>query len=321
MRAAVFRQPGEIVIEELPLPGPAAGQVRLRLEGCGVCASNLEPFEGKPWFQYPFAPGAPGHEGWGVIDAVGANVHQWKCGERVATISQRAYATHDLAPADEVIALPPGLDGIPFPAEPLACAINIIRRSQIEPGSTVAVVGIGFVGALLIRLAANAGARVIAIGRRAFTRDLAKRMGADVCLPMDDHWKIIEEVKKLTGGILCRTVIEATGQAWPLDLAAELTRERGRLVIAGYHQDGLRQINMQLWNWRGLDVVNAHERDPQLYLDGMKAAVAAVAAGELDPRPLYTHILPLEQLPDAFRLMRERPDGFLKALVTMSPPR
>ena len=317
MRAAVLRQPGEIIVEELPLPEPVAGQVRLRLEGCGVCASNLEPFEGKPWFQYPFAPGAPGHEGWGVIDAVGANVQRWKGGERVATISQRAYATHDLAPADEVIALPPELDGIPFPAEPLACAINIIRRSQIEAGTTVAVVGIGFVGALLVRLAANAGARVIAIGRRAFTRDLAKAMGADVCLPMDDHWKIIEEVKELTGGLLCRTVIEATGQAWPLDLAAELTRERGRLVIAGYHQDGPRQINMQLWNWRGLDVVNAHERDPQVYLDGMQAAVAAVAAGELDPRPLYTHVFPLAQLPDAFRLMRERPVGFLKALVTM----
>ena len=317
MRAAVLRQPGEIVVEELPLPEPAAGQVRLRLEGCGVCASNLEPFEGKPWFHYPFAPGAPGHEGWGVIDAVGANVHQWKGGERVATISQRAYATHDLAPADEVVALPPELDGIPFPAEPLACALNIIRRSQIEAGTTVAVLGIGFVGALLVRLAANAGARVIAIGRRAFTRDLAKKMGAEVCLPMDDHWKIIEEVKDLTGGLLCRTVIEATGQAWPLDLAAELTRERGRLIIAGYHQDGPRQINMQLWNWRGLDVINAHERDPQVYLDGMKAAVAAVAAGELDPRPLYTHILPLDQLPDAFRLMRARPDGFLKALVTM----
>ena len=73
---------------------------------------------------------------------------------------------------------------------------------------------------------------------------------------------------------------------------------------------------MQLWNWRGLDVVNAHERDPQVYLDGMKAAVRAVASGELDPRPLYTHILPLARLPEAFALMRARPDGFLKALVT-----
>ena len=96
---------------------------------------------------------------------------------------------------------------------------------------------------------------------------------------MDDHWRIIEAVKALTGGRFCERVIEATGKQWPLDLAAELTAERGRLVIAGYHQDGPRQVNMQLWNWRGLDVINAHERDPAIYVHGVRAAVAAVAGG------------------------------------------
>ena len=92
---------------------------------------------------------------------------------------------------------------------------------------------------------------------------------------------------------------------------------RGRLVIAGYHQDGMRQVNVQLWNWRGLDVVNAHERDPEVYLEGIRLAVDAVARGALDPRPLYTHTFGLEQLNEAFEAMRSRPDGFLKALVTL----
>ena len=70
---------------------------------------------------------------------------------------------------------------------------------------------------------------------------------------------------------------------------------------------------MQLWNWRGLDVINAHERDPQVYLDGMQAAVDAVASGRLDPTPLYTHRFPLERLNDALAMTRDRPDGFLKA--------
>jgi hypothetical protein len=99
-------------------------------------------------------------------------------------------------------------------------------------------------------------------------------------------------VKELTGGAFCDRVIEAVGKQWPLDLSAELTRERGRLIIAGYHQDGPRQVNMQLWNWRGLDVINAHERDPEVYLAGIRAAVAAVTSGRLDPRPLYTHVYP-----------------------------
>jgi threonine dehydrogenase-like Zn-dependent dehydrogenase len=75
-------------------------------------------------------------------------------------------------------------------------------------------------------------------------------------------------------------------------------------------------VNMQLWNWRGLDVVNAHERDPAVYAAGMRAAVEAVASGRLDPSPLYTHTLPLDRLGDAMELMAARPDGFLKALVT-----
>jgi threonine dehydrogenase-like Zn-dependent dehydrogenase len=124
-------------------------------------------------------------------------------------------------------------------------------------------------------------------------------------------------VVELTCGRLCDLVIEATGEQWPLDLAAELTRERGRLVIAGYHQGGPRQINMQLWNWRGLDVINAHERDPRIYVAGMREAVDAVARGRLDPAPLYTHTFSLDQIDQAMKMARSRPDGFLKALITI----
>lgn len=119
--------------------------------------------------------------------------------------------------------------------EPLGCAMNIFRRSGIEPGQTVAIVGIGFLGALLTRLATASGARVVAISRRPFSLDVATSMGAAETIPMQDHWQIVERVKTLTHGTFCDRVIEAVGRQWPLDLAAELTRERGRLVIAGYH--------------------------------------------------------------------------------------
>jgi threonine dehydrogenase-like Zn-dependent dehydrogenase len=110
-------------------------------------------------------------------------------------------------------------------------------------------------------------------------------------------------------------VIEVTGLQAPLDLATELTAERGRLVIAGYHQDGTRTVNMQLWNWRGLDVINAHERDPRCYVAGMRAAVEAVAQGRLDPAPLYTDRFSLAELPRAFERMAARDGAFLKALL------
>ena len=317
MRAAVLTGPGRLEVREVERPEPGPGQVRVRLEGCGVCASNLTPWAGPEWMQFPTEPGALGHEGWGVIDAVGAGVDGLAEGDRVAALSFRSYADYDLAEADAVVRLPEGLEGQAFPGEPLGCAMNIFRRSGVEAGQTVAIVGIGFLGAILTRLATDAGARVIAISRRPFSLDVARAMGAAEVIAMEDHYRIIERVKALTGGRFCERVIEAVGKQWPLDLAAELTAEGGRLVIAGYHQDGPRQVNMQLWNWRGFDAVNAHERDPQVSVRGIREAVEAVASGRLDPSPLYTHAYPLERLGEALDATRDRPDGFLKAVVTL----
>ena len=144
---------------------------------------------------------------------------------------------------------------------------------------------------------------------------MAEKCGADEVIEMDDHWKIIEKVKTLTNGEFCERVIEATGKQWPIDLAGELTAVRGKLIIAGFHQDGPRQVNMQLWNWRGIDVINAHERDPKQYLEGMKLAVQAVEEGKLDPTPLFTHVFPAKDLQKAFEVHHESPEGFVKALI------
>jgi threonine dehydrogenase-like Zn-dependent dehydrogenase len=316
MRAAVVTGPGSVTIDEVVVPEPGPHQVRIRLEGSGVCASNLTPWEGPEWMQYPTAPGDLGHEGWGIIDAVGAEVSDLDPGDRVATLGTRAYAEYDLADAAAVVRIPDELGSTPFPGEPFGCAMNIFRRGDIRAAQDVAVIGIGFLGAILVRLAANAGARVIAVSRRQSSLDLATDMGAAETVAMDDHYAIIERVKELTGGRFCDRVIEAVGKQWPLDLAAELTGEGGRLVIAGYHQDGPRQVNMQLWNWRGFDVANAHERDPAVALQGVRDAIQAVRSGLIDPAKLITHRYPLEKLDEALNATRDRPDGFVKAIVT-----
>ncbi|NBJ10968.1 MDR/zinc-dependent alcohol dehydrogenase-like family protein [Microvirga arsenatis] len=315
MRAAILTGPGQIRIGEVARPEPGPEQVRLRLEGCGVCASNLTPWAGPEWMQYPTEPGALGHEAWGIVDAVGEGVEEFAVGDRVAALTYKSYAEYDIADINSVVRLPASLAGQPFPGEPLGCAMNIFRRSEIEAGQNVAIIGIGFLGAILTKLAADAGARVIAISRRPCSLGLARRMGATETIPMEDHHAIIERVKALTGGMFCDRVIEAVGKQWPLDLAAELTRERGRMIVAGYHQDGPRQVNMWLWNWRGIDVINAHERDPKIYMEGLREAVDAIASGRLDPSTLYTHTYPLDRLGEALDATRDRPDGFIKALV------
>lgn len=166
MRAAVVAAPCQVRTARVPVPQPGPGEVRVRLEGCGACGSNLPPWKGRPWFKYPLAPGELGHEGWGRVDALGPQVTGWQAGERVALLSHRAYAENDVAPEHTLVRLPGCLEDKPFPGEALGCAINVFRRSDIKFGQTVAIVGVGFLGAVLTALSAQVGAQVFAISRR-----------------------------------------------------------------------------------------------------------------------------------------------------------
>jgi threonine dehydrogenase-like Zn-dependent dehydrogenase len=317
MRAAVITAPLTCEVRTVETPAPAADQVLIRVEGSGVCGSSLPRWEGRPWFSYPAPPGSPGHEGWGRVVARGGDVERLEIGDRVAFLSDHAFAEYDVAAESSALVLPGDLDRQDVPGEALGCAMNIFRRSAIEPGHTVAVIGIGFLGALVTQLAVAAGARVIAISQRPYSLALARRAGATEAIPLgDDDTPIVRRIEQLTGGAGCDRAIELVGLQRPLDLAGKLCKVRGRLVIGGFHQDGPRQIDMFLWNWRGLDVINAHERDPAAYVAGIAAAVDALASGRLHPTPLYTHRVPLARAGEAFELSRVRPEGFIKALVT-----
>jgi len=313
--AAVFMGDRQIRTEEVIVRDPAPGEIRVRLQGCGVCASNLPVWDGRPWFDYPCAPGSPGHEGWGIVDAVGDGVIDFATGDRVAFLSSRAYAEYDVTPCDHAIRLPASLNDQPVPGEPLGCAMNIFRRSDIREGQTVAIVGVGFLGAMLTDLCVRAGARVIAISRRSFARDIAEKLGATATLGMDDLSQTRKQARAYTHDTGFDRVIEAIGSQHALDLATELAGERTKLVIAGYHQEGRRTVDMQRWNWLGLDVINAHERDPAAYRRGMQEAIALMACGAIEPAPLFTHRFALSEINEGFEALAQRPPGFLKALV------
>src|SRR4051812_14889303 len=195
MKAAVIASTRRLEVVDAPLPEPGHGEVRVRLEGCGVCASNLAVWEGRPWFQYPLGAGEPGHEGWGVIDAIGDGVTSHAAGDRVAFLSNRAYAEYDVAQSDALVRI--SSDGA-FPGEAVGCAMNIHRCANIRPQQTVVVIGAGFLGNLLVQLACGDGARVIAISRRPWALDLARSCGADETIPMHDHETVLSRVRTLT---------------------------------------------------------------------------------------------------------------------------
>lgn len=314
MRSAMLVEPGRFEVREREVPQPGEGEVLVRVQGCGLCASNLGPWSGIRGIGYPLDPGAPGHEVYGTVAAVGGGVEGLSEGDAVTALSYNGFAEFDLARADAVVKVPAAIAGKPILGEPVACAVNIDRRAGVREGDTVVVLGIGFLGALLLRLVRGHGAaRVVAVSRRVEGLEMARRMGADEVLTYADD--VVGRVGELTGGKMADVVIEATGKQAPLDLASDLTRVRGRLVIAGYHQDGLRQVNLQLWNWNGIDVINAHERDPALYTLGMEEGVRMIADGQLDLDPLISHTFPLGEINRAFEMASERPSGFFKAIV------
>jgi len=286
-------------------PDPAPGEVRVHLEGAGICASELPVWEGRDWFDYPRAPGTPGHEGWGRIDALGAGVSGLAVGQQVALISGRAHAEFDLAPAEAVVPLPAEIVGA-FPGEPLACALNAMHRAGVQRGDRVVILGAGFQALLLAQLCAPIAAELAVVSRRPDALAHAAAAGASMLWPAGDP-----EIERSDP---FDVVFEATGHAEPLELAGRLARVRGRVVIVGYHQDGRRNIDLQLWNWRGLDVINAHEREPAVYADGLRLAVRAVLEGRLRPAPLFTHEFGLEELGEAYAVAVRRPEGFVKAV-------
>ena len=308
MRSAVLVEPRQFRIESKDVPEPGEGEVRIRVRGCGVCGSDMGPWKGLPGMSYPLNPGAPGHEVFGTVEAVGPGVQGLAAGQAVTALTYRAYSEYDLAQAGSVIPLPEALAGRPVLGEPVACAVNVMRRSGVREGDTVVLLGTGFLGTLLLQLLQrHRPGKVFAVSRRRMDPGLAERLGVSEVLTYED------DVRGRVGS--ADVVIEATGKQGPLDLAADLTRVRGRLVVAGYHQDGPRTVNMQLWNWRGIDVINAHERDPEVYRSGMEEGVRLLAAGELDLGPLITHTFPLADINQAFRMTEERPGGFLKSVV------
>jgi threonine dehydrogenase-like Zn-dependent dehydrogenase len=313
--AAQLKAPHEISLVKTEIPTPGSGQVLIRIEGCGICGSNIDPWEGRAQLQWPLAPGEPGHEAWGIVESCGGS-EEFTRGERVSMVSYRSFAQFDLAKADHVVRIPDRFSGKPFPGEALASAMNVFCRANIKSGQKVVILGAGFLGLLLTQLSICAGAHVCVVSRRSFALDTARDLGAVACFPSSDP-DLTARIIAFCGGDGCEKVIEATGKQESLNLASEVVGTYGTLVIAGYHRDGARTVDVQKWNWKGITVINAHERDPLRIMNGMRMAVEAAEKDLVDPFPLIGHRFDLTDISSGFRAAVERPEGFVKGWVQM----
>ena len=175
MRALVLEAPRQPRLVEVDRPTPGPGEVVLRVKACGVCGSDLNAWRGAPGVAYPLAPGQPGHEVWGEITALGANVESLQVGQTATGMAQSGYAEFVVTQAADLAPLADPHQ--PLLGEPLACAANIVRRAAVGAEDSLAIVGFSFLTALVVSLMQPKG-DWIAISRRQESRELALRIGA-----------------------------------------------------------------------------------------------------------------------------------------------
>ncbi len=312
MRIAVLTGGGEFRIETAPVPGIAADEVLVRVAACGVCTSELDVWDGSGPTDYPLYLG---HEVSGVVVGVGSEVEHLVAGDRVGVwVTSRGFGEYVAVKADYCFrAGEVPLDQVM--TEPLACAANAVELADVRLGDDVVVIGAGFMGALVQQLIALRGARhLIVADTRPEALALALRLGATRVVNVTEE-ALPDVVSELTDGRGADATFECTGSQGALNTMGDVTRMSGKVVLVGFHQGGSRTIPLSYWNWMAFTIVNAHFRDVPTIMRGMAIASRLVASGQVSLEALVTHRFSLTEISDAFGAAREKPEGFVKAVV------
>jgi D-arabinose 1-dehydrogenase-like Zn-dependent alcohol dehydrogenase len=334
MKAAQILKPGadfEIVEREIPKPG--AAQVRVKVQACGVCHSDVFTKEGYwPGIQYPRVPG---HEVVGIIDELGDGVSEWKKGQRIGVgwhgghdntcLSCRrgdfrncrnlkipgisydgGYAQYMIAPVEALTTMPEGLSDVE--AAPLLCAgittYNALRHSGALPGDLVAVLGIGGLGHLGIQFANKFGYKVAAVGRGSESAALAKKLGASVYID-NKVTNPAEELQKMGGAqVILGTAPSSKSMSDVIDGLAP----NGKLMVVGVESEPIQVTPVQLVNG---------SRNIQGWASGTPAdAEDTLRFAELSGVRPMIEIYPLEKAGEAYARMMSGKAQF-RVVLTM----
>jgi threonine dehydrogenase-like Zn-dependent dehydrogenase len=316
MKQSILTEPQHSVVEERHIPMVGPNDVLVRVRACGVCASELHGWKGDSG---PY-PREYGHEVAGEVVEIGSQVSVFQPGMPVTGLFPRGYAEFACAPQQYVTAVPDGVALDLALGEPLACVLSGARRTNLELGDSIAVIGLGFMGLLMLQAARLRGpARIIAIDPRPEALEAARMFGADETYSPGD---VPEPLKLTEWGHMGKNrgvnvAYECSGTQPGLTLASQMVRDHGVLSLVGWHQGGLREVDVELWNWKAFDVINAHERRLDYLMDCMRRGLALLGAGKLDMASLVSHRFGLAEVDHAFQALVDKPEGFHKAVMVI----
>jgi L-iditol 2-dehydrogenase len=346
MLAARLYGPSDLRVDQLPHPGPPGpGQALLRITAVGICGSDLHTYQdariGDTALQ---APLTLGHEFAGVVEAVGPDAldghfQPLRVGARVAVDPAQPCGRCEMCerghpnlcwrlhfcglypddgslcqwmhmPARTCFPVPDALDDAAAAMlEPLGIAIHAVDLARIRVADSVAVVGAGPIGLLIVQLAQLSGADPIFVSDRLGWRlDLARRLGA---LPLNyDQADPVRAVLDATGGRGVDVAIEAAWADHSVQQAAEMARMGGRLVLVGIPGDDRLALKHSTARRKGLTI-----RMSRRMQHSYPRAISLAARGAVDLHGLISHHLPLERVPEAFALNVAYRDHVVKIMI------
>lgn len=344
MRAARWYAPRDVRVESVPEPQPGPADVVLRVEWCGLCGTDVHEYLHGPVLipsrPHPLTGQVPpvtlGHEFCGTVTAMGAEA-PFRAGDRVT--ASACLVCHECAwcragqtnlcaklgsiglcadgglaefvrvPAYTVHPVPAGVSTeIGALAEPTAVAVHACRRGRVRPGDTVAVVGAGTIGLLVLQVArADGAAAVFSIEPIAARRELAAALGAT---PFDSSAAVDKEIAAATDNRRADVVFECTGSLAGIDTALRVSGKGGRVVLVGIYRD------RSPAPWARLQ---AHEKEvigSSAYTDDFPAALGLLASGAVQGARLITDRIELDHLErEGLRPLVDEPAQHLKILV------
>jgi L-iditol 2-dehydrogenase len=355
MKAMVFYEKEKMQLEELPIPEPGDDQLLVKVEACGICGSDIAYYYGLSSLETPTGKGplALGHEFTGTVIKVGATPSRlglFKEGQRVVmdpvqscntcrccttghpnlctkmsvlgVSTNGGFAEYCLSKYTGTRLLP---DNVSFVigamTEPLACATYAVKNLHVEPGNLVVVYGPGAIGNMMTQLAKASGARhVVMVGTRDYRLDLAKKAGADTVLNPKEKESayycadVVKRVSGLTDGLMADRAIVATSAVSAMRETFDITGKASTIVFFGLPGDKDVVPVPALRTMFGDKTIRFSWLAPFTW----PAALSALSGGLVDLSPLATHRLPLTDVAKGIRMVRDRVEGVMKAIIVPS---
>ncbi len=329
MLAAVLYGKEQVRLERIPVPRPGPGDILVRVRTALTCGTDIKVFMRGYHARMIVPPALFGHELAGDVVAVGDRVKGFEIGQRIVAANSApclqcfycrrgrvnlcedllfnngAYAEFIKIPARIVrlntYLIPPHLDYRDAAlAEPLACVVKGVEDSQMRPGDTVVVIGVGPIGTMFIRLAKLRGARVIAVGRRRSRLEKAMSLGADRIVATEETANPVAVVRELTGGHGADIAIEAVGKPETWNWAVEMLRRGGTVNFFGGPPTGTRvELDTNLLHYSEITCKASFHHTPAT----MREALDVIASGGILARDFVDAEEPLRNLSSVlFRL-------------------